>query len=104
MKRGEVWVADLPPPDKRRPVVLVSREEAYGLREQLTVAPITTRLRAIASHVPVGRDDGLERESAINCDQVLTLHRSRLKSRIGPLSRSKIEELDTALRFSLGLD
>lgn len=97
-------MADLPLPDKRRPVVLVSREESYGVRQWVTVAPVTTRLRPIASHVAVGRGEGLKTESAINCDQLMRLHRSILKSRVGPLGSSKLEELNEALRFSLGLD
>jgi mRNA interferase MazF len=104
VKRAEIWIADFPPPDKRRPVVLVSREAAYETREMLTVAPITTRLRAVASHVTVGAAEGLERPSAINCDRLQTIHRSVLRSYVGPLSDSKVEDLDDALRYSLGLD
>ena len=103
MRRGEIWVADFPPPDKRRPVVLVSREESYEVRQQITVAPVTTRLRDIASHVPLGREDGVERDSAINCDALATVHRSLLRTRIGALSRAKSDELDDALRFARGL-
>ena len=103
MKRGELWIADLPRPDKPRPVVLVSREEAYSIREVITVAPVTTRVRDIASHVRVGRDDGLEREGAINCDRLATIHRSQLKSRIARLRPDKLAELDDALHFALGL-
>lgn len=45
MKRGEVWWADLEPPTGRRPVLLLSRNEAYGVRRLILVAPLTTRLR-----------------------------------------------------------
>lgn len=104
MNRGDIWLARLLAPDKPRPVVLVSRQEAYGTRELLTFAPVTTRIRPLASHVPIGRADGLDRDSAINCDQLGTIHRSQLASRLAHLSEAKVAELDDALRFSLGLD
>lgn len=52
MKRGEVWWADLPPPAGRRPVVLLSRDEAYAIRALVIVAPVTTRVRSIPAEVP----------------------------------------------------
>jgi mRNA interferase MazF len=104
VNRGEIWIADLPPPDKRRPVVLVSRDTAYEAREIFTVAPVTTRLRQIGSHVAVGVDDGLTQRSAINCDRLQTVHRSLLKRYIASLTEARVAELDDALRYSLGLD
>ena len=103
MKREEIWLADFPRPDKRRPVVLVSRSDAYELRQQVTVAPVTTHLRAIPSHVTLGPEDGVDRDSAINCDGLTTVQKSALRTRLGTLTRAKADELDRALRFSLGL-
>jgi mRNA interferase MazF len=91
-------------PDKPRPVVLVSRESAYESRELITVATVTTHVRDLVSHVPVGRREGLDRDSAINCDQLSTIHRSQLTSRIAKLPPVKIAELNEALRYSLGLE
>ena len=45
MKRGEVWWANLPQPLGRRPVVLLSRDEAYSIRNAVTVAEVTRRIR-----------------------------------------------------------
>ena len=104
MNRAEIWIADLPSRDKRRPVVLVSRGVAYETRELVTVAPITSRVRQIASHVSVGPADGIQQRSAINCDRLQTIHRSLMRTRVGPLSPPKIEELDDALRYALGLE
>jgi len=42
MRRGDVWWAELPAPSGRRPVVLLTRNEAYAFRELVTVAPLTT--------------------------------------------------------------
>src|SRR2546427_6812490 len=104
MKRGEIWLAELPLPDKRRPVVLVSRDAAYEVRDMLPVGPVTTRPRAVASHVAVGRDEGLDRNSAINCDRLQTVHRTVLRTKVGSLGPSAIDALDDALRYALGLD
>src|SRR5947199_10761165 len=66
MRRGEVWWADLPPPAGRRPVVLLSRNEAYAVRQLVIVAPITTRVRRIPTEVPLGPEEGLPKASAVN--------------------------------------
>lgn len=87
-----------------RPVVLVSREEAYPRRSRFTVAPVTTRVRQIRTHVPVGPREGLDREGEVNCDALVTIERYRLIERIGALEPSMLADLDDALRFSLGLD
>lgn len=59
MRRGDIWWAELPPPTGRRPVVLLSRDEAYAIRALVTVAPVTTRIRQIPAEVPLGPEDGL---------------------------------------------
>ncbi|HKB16684.1 MAG TPA: type II toxin-antitoxin system PemK/MazF family toxin, partial [Planctomycetota bacterium] len=59
MRRGEVWWATLRGRAGRRPVVLVTRDEAYPLRELVTVVPVTTRVRGIATEVALGPEDGL---------------------------------------------
>ncbi len=104
LSRGNIWWARLPPPDKIRPVVLVSRDEAYRARSVFVVAPITRRVRGIAAEVPVGRAEGLQVESVVNCDSVQAIRRSLLLERVGELAPSKVPALDAALKFALGLD
>ena len=104
LHRGEVWWATLAPPNKTRPVVLLSRQTAYGIRAHMTVAPVTTRVRRVPTHVPVGPRDGLDRDSAVNCDELSTIHRNQLIELIGALDPSTLAAVDDALRFSLGLD
>lgn len=101
MKRGEVWWARV---DKRRPVVLLSRDEAYDVRAMVVVAPATTTVRGYAVEVKVGRREGLPRECVVNCDWLVTLPKSDLDERAGVLSAPKLRQLDDALRFALGLD
>lgn len=104
MKRAEIWWARLPPPDKTRPVVLVSREQAYALRTLLTVAKVTTRRRGLRSEVTLGPAEGLPRECVANSDDLLTIRKRQLIERIGTIPQDKVRDLDTALAFSLGLD
>jgi mRNA interferase MazF len=73
MRRGEVWWADLPPPTGRRPVVLLSRNEAYAVRALVTVAPVTTRIRSIPAEVSLGPEDGLPRDCVANLDTIITI-------------------------------
>lgn len=103
MRRGEVWWADLPPPQGRRPLVLVSREQAYLIREAFIAAIVTTRARRLPSEVPVGRVEGLRKPSVVNCDVLETVKKRQLVNRTGQLSPAKMIELDEALRFALGL-
>ena len=101
MKRGEVWWAQV---DTRRPVVLVSRDEAYSLRALVTVAPVTTTVRGFAVEVKLGRREGLPRDCVVNCDALVTLPKVDLLERAGTLSGVKLGQLDEALRFALGLE
>jgi mRNA interferase MazF len=103
MKRGEVWWAELPPPAGRRPVLLLSRNDAYEVRALVTVAPVTTRIRHIASEVPLGPAEGLPRDCAANLDTIGTFPKSLLTERMTGLGPEKIEEVDEAIRFALGL-
>ena len=101
MRRGEVWWAEV---DKRRPVVLVSRDEAYPIRANVTVAPVTTTVRGFAAEVVIGKREGLPKRGVVNCDALVTIAKSTLVEKAGALSASKASRLDEALRFALGLE
>jgi len=103
MRRGEVWWAELPAPAGRRPVLLLSRDEAYLVRELVTVAPLTTRVRQIPSEVPLGPGDGVPKTCVVNLDTITTIPRRTLTERLTPLSPIKLAAIDRAVRFSLGL-
>ncbi|MBI4609967.1 MAG: type II toxin-antitoxin system PemK/MazF family toxin [Candidatus Rokubacteria bacterium] len=104
MRRGEVWWAELPPPFGRRPVVLLSRDEAYAIRNQLTVAPVTTRIRGIRSEVPLGPEQGLPKRCVANLDTMGTIPKVALRERIALLPREKVQAINTAIRFALALE
>lgn len=103
MKRGQVWWARLDPPAGRRPVVLVSRDAAYAIKASITVAEVSTVVRSIPTEVVLGKRDGLSRPCVINTDNLVTIPKSLLESQIATLSAAKLDQLDAALRFALGL-
>ncbi|HLE81962.1 MAG TPA: type II toxin-antitoxin system PemK/MazF family toxin, partial [Dehalococcoidia bacterium] len=87
MRRGEVWWADLGPPVGRRPVLLLSRDEAYAVRSLVIVAPVTTRIRGIRSEVRLGPEEGIPKASVANLDTITTIARSSLTERLAVLKR-----------------
>jgi len=104
MRRGEVWWANLPKPVGRRPVVLVSRDEAYAVRALVSVVPVTTTIREIAAEVTIGREEGLPRTGVANADSITTIPKSALSDYAGVLTPDKVSALDAAIRFALGLE
>lgn len=104
MRRGEVWWADLPKPMGKRPVVLLSRDEAYKVRNAITVAEITTTIRNIPVEVPLDKGDGLPKSCVVNLDTILTIRKELLIERICILRIEKISAINNALRFALDLD
>ncbi len=103
MRRGEIWWAELAPPAGRRPVLLLSRNEAYAVRELVTVAPVTTRIRRIASEVSLGPEEGL-RPCVVNLDSITTVAKGSLRDRLTILTPDKLKEVEVALHFALGLE
>ncbi|QQR89790.1 MAG: type II toxin-antitoxin system PemK/MazF family toxin [Myxococcales bacterium] len=101
MKRGELWWARL---DKRRPVLLLSRDEAYDVRAMVTVAPLSTTIRGFSVEVRVGRKEKLPKVCVVNLDNVATIAMASLEERISVLSTSKMAQVDDSLRFALGLE
>jgi mRNA interferase MazF len=103
MRRGELWWADLPSPSGRRPVLLLSQDEAYAVRELVTVAPVTTRVRNIPTEVPLGPEDGLSRACVANLDTIVTIAKNDLQERITGLSLQKLRAVEAAIHFALEL-
>ena len=103
MRRGEVWWAELPAPAGRRPVVLLSRDEAYPVRELVIVAPVTSRIRLIPTEVALGRADGLPRRCVANLDTITTIPKRSLTRRIAALAPAKLAAVERALCFAVGL-
>lgn len=101
LRRGAVWIAALPPPAGRRPVVVLTRDSAIGVLTNVTVAPVTSTVRGAPSEVLVGSAEGLHHESVISCDNVVTVPQRLLERELGRLGRDKLDELAAALRLAL---
>ena len=103
MRRGDVYWAQFPGHAGKRPVVLVSREEAYAIKTRVTVVVVTRTVRGIPTEVRVGPSEGLAKVGVANADELVTVPLATLRDRISTLSRKKLDEIDAPLRFSLGL-
>jgi mRNA interferase MazF len=84
-------------------VTLLSRDDAYEVRQLVTVAPVTTRVRGIPVEVPLGPKDGMPRDCVVKLDTVTTIPKDALKERLTVVSRAKMTAVEAALRFALGL-
>jgi mRNA interferase MazF len=102
VNRGEVWMYEFSPPDKKRPVLVLTRQDAIALLHTVIVAPITSTIRGAPSEVVVGIDEGLKRDSAVNLDHVQTVDQSLLKRYLGSLSAAKMTAVCRALVIATG--
>ena len=102
MQRGEIRWYRFGAPDKRRPVLVLTRDSALDFLGEATVAPITSTIRDIPSEVLLTEADGMPRSSAINLDHLQTVSRDRLGGVITTLASDRMAEVRTALLFALG--
>ena len=102
MRRGEVRWYKFSKPDKRRPVVILTRDSALEFLGEVTIAPITSTIRDIPSEVVLGLEDGLPRNCAVNLDHIQTVSRGRIGPLITTLSSKKLVEIRASLLFALG--
>jgi mRNA interferase MazF len=102
MKRGEVRWYKFSPPDKKRPVLILTRDSILEYLGDVTIAPITSTIRDIPSEVPLYKEDGMLQDCAVNCDHIQTVSKGRLGSLITTLSGAKMREVGNALAFALG--
>ncbi len=103
MKRGEVWWANLAAPAGTRPVLLLSRDRAYAIRDFVTIAPISRTIRKIEAEVVLDVGDGMKERSAVNLDDINTIDKSRLIDYVITLTPAKMAEVERAIKFALDL-
>jgi mRNA interferase MazF len=104
MRRGEVRWYRFRAPDKKRPVLVLTRNSALDFLDEVTIAPITSTVREIPTEVVLGVEDGMKQECAVNLDHLQTVPRRRLGALITLLPDSALEEVRQALLFALGFD
>lgn len=103
MKRGEVRWYKFQHPDKKRPVLILTRDSVLQYLGEVTVAPITTTIRDIPSEVSLFKSDGMLRECAINCDHLQTVSKKKIGSLITSLPQEKMDQVSRAIHFALDL-
>jgi len=104
VSRGDIRLYSFGSPDKRWPVVVLTRHEVIPLLDTVMVAPITSTIRGAPSEVVVGVDEGLKRRSAINLDHVQTVHQSRLGRHVGSVGPEVMGRVCRALAIATGCD
>ena len=102
VSRGEVRLCRFLPPDKERPVLVLTRNSAIAHLVTATIAPITSTVRGVPSEVVLDIDDGMKGPCAVNLHNLVTVSQTRLGRRVSSLSAARMEEVCAALRFALG--
>ena len=104
VSRGEIWQYRFERLDKRRPVLVLTRQEVIGLIHTVMVAPVTSTIRGLPSEVVVGAPEGLKRESAVNLDHVQTVEQAKLAGYVGQLRADKMRQVCRALSIAVGCE
>jgi mRNA interferase MazF len=102
INRGEIWLYRFKATDKRRPVLVLSRQEVIPLLATVMVAPITSTIRGVPSEVVVGVPEGLKRHSAVNLDHVQTVERAQLVGYVGSVPPETMRAACRALFVATG--
>lgn len=102
--RGDVRLYHFAAPDKKRPVVVLTRDSAVPYLSTVTVAPISSTIRSVPSEVLLTEDDGMKTRCAVNLHNAVTVSQDRLGKRVAQLNSIRMAEICAALRFSLGCD
>ena len=101
LARGEVRLYRFPPPDKERPVLILTRRSALGYLARVTVAPITSTIRGVPSEVALGIEDGMKQPCAVNLHNVVTVATDGLGRRVAQLQPDRMRQVCAALAFAL---
>jgi mRNA interferase MazF len=104
IRQGEVRWYSFKPPDKRRPVVVLTRDSIIPWLNEVTIAPVTSVVRGIPSEVSLDRADGMPAPCAVNCDHLQTVPQDRLGKVLTTLSPARMAALRAAVIFALALE
>jgi mRNA interferase MazF len=104
MNRGDVCWYTFKAPDKKRPVLILTRESAISVLNSVTIAPITSTIRSIPTELLLTEQDGVPHTCAANFDNLQTVSKSNIGDRITRLTSRRMKEVAAAVSFALGLD
>jgi mRNA interferase MazF len=89
------------PPDKKRPVLVLTRDSVLAYLGEVTVAPVTSTIRDIPSEVFLSKDDGMSGDCAVNCDHLQTVDKNKIGGLITSLPATRMVAVSRAIRFAL---
>lgn len=104
MNRGDICWYTFKTPDKKRPVLIMTRESAIPVLNSVTIAPITSTIRSIPTELVLTEEDGLPATCAANFDNLQTVPKGNIGDRITHLTAKRMKEAEAAVSFALGLD
>ena len=104
VNRGEIWMYTFGAPDKRRPVIVISRQILLDVLQTATIVPITTTLHGSPTEVELGVEDGLKAVSCANLANIQTVGKRNLTRYVGTVRPGKLLELCHALAIASGCD
>jgi len=105
MNQGDVYWYSFRPPDKRRPVLIVTRNSAIPFLTGITIAPLTTHIRNIPTEVVLTpEEDGVQAVCAVNVDNLQTVQKADLQGHLTSLSPERMRQVRKAIEFALGFD
>ena len=103
MKRGEIRWYKFTRPDKKRPILILTRDSILEYLGEVTIAPITSTVRNIPSEVFLSKHDGMPRDCAVNCDHIQTVAKGKIGALISALAPEKMRKVRKAIAFALSL-
>jgi mRNA interferase MazF len=103
MKRGEIRWYKFKAPDKKRPVLILTRNSILEYLGEITVAPITTTIRDIPCEVLITKSEGMPRDCVVNFDHIQTVSKNKIGSLIATLSPERLKNVRDAILFALDL-
>ncbi len=103
MKHGDIRWYKFAKPDKKRPVLILTRDSVLEYLNEVTIAPITNTVRNIPSEVFLTEADGMPRDCAVNCDHLQTGPKGKIGPLITSLLSAKMVNVGQAIRFALDI-
>ena len=103
MKHGDIRWYKFVRPDRKRPVLILTRNSVLEYLNEVTIAPITSTVRNIPSEVPLTKADGMLRDCAVNCDHLQTVPKGKIGPLITSLLPAKMADVGQAIGFALDI-
>ena len=103
MQQGEIRWYKFQAPDKKRPVLILTRDSILDYLGEMTVAPVTSTICDIPSEVFLSTEDGVKKDCVVNLDHIQTVSKKKIGARLTSLSRNKMKSVGQAIRFALDI-